>query len=241
MLKFNLKFNKNFQTTFNRLVEQYGEEFELLNGFHETQLNYTDFIDNFTQDNLAEVTIDPSANSFNKDVCSLNAEKGKSHDKLIVFNKIFYEIQKKFGIKRARQWLESEWNGALYLNNASSASYKPYCFSYSLDRLAEEGLFFLDNYNAKPAQHLDTFNSDVVEFVSWTSNRTSGACGLGDYLYWNFYFWRKDKAEGKFWEKKNGEFIDTSDKERRQTFQQFIYRLNQPFLRVIDQHLIMVT
>ena len=103
-----------------------------------------------------------------------------------------------------------------------------------MDRLAEEGLFFLDNYNAKPAQHLDTFNSDVVEFVSWTSNRTSGASGLGDYLYWNFYFWRKDKAEGKFWVKKNGEFIDTSDKGRRQTFQQFIYRLNQPFLRVID-------
>ena len=27
---------------------KYGEEFELLNGFHETQLNGTDFIDNFT-------------------------------------------------------------------------------------------------------------------------------------------------------------------------------------------------
>lgn len=233
-MKIDEKLNKNFQTTLNKLTDQYGEEFEWLNGLHEKQLNHSTFIENFTKDNLVEVTIDPSANSSKKDICSLEAEKGKSHNKLLAFNKIFIEMQKKFGIKRARQWAEAEWNGALYLNNFSSASFKPYCFSYSLDRLAEEGLFFIKDYNAEPPQHLDTFNSDTIEFVSWTSNRTSGACGLGDYLFWNFYFWRKDRDSGKFWEKKNGEFVDTSNKERRQAFQEFIYRLNQPFLRVID-------
>lgn len=80
------------------MVEKYGEDFEKLNGFHETQMNYTDFIDNFTRDNLTEVTVDPNANAVNKDVCSLNSEKSKSHDKLLAYNKIFYEIQKKYGI-----------------------------------------------------------------------------------------------------------------------------------------------
>ena len=51
------------------------------------------------------------------------------------------------------------------------------------------------------------------------------ACGLGDYLFWNFYFWRKDKESGKFWEKQDGVFVDTSDRERRQAFQELIYRL----------------
>ena len=94
----NIKTNKNFATALNKMIETYGEEFEKLNGFHETQMNYGDFIDNFTRDNVADTTIDPNANASNKDVCSLNAEKGKSHDKLLAFNKIFIELQKKYGI-----------------------------------------------------------------------------------------------------------------------------------------------
>lgn len=235
MYRVNIATSKNFTTTLNKLVENYGEDFEKLNGLHESQMNYGDFMDSFTKDNLTEVTIDPNANASNKDICSLNIEKGKPHDKLRSFNKIFHELQKKYGIKVARRWLESEWSGAFYLSNASSSSLIPYCFSYSLDRLADEGLFFLNNdYNNEPPQHLDTFNSDVIEFISFTSNRSSGAVGLGDYLFWNFYFWKKDKDAGKFWSRdpKSGTFIETSERARRQAFQEFIYRLNQPFLRV---------
>ena len=231
-MNLNIKMGKNFTTTFNKMCEKYGEEFELLNGFHETQMNYTDFIDNFTKDNVADTTIDPNANVGNKDIVTLNSEKGKSHDKLFCFNKIFYEMQKKYGIQAARDWLEAEWSGAFYLNNSSTSTQKPYCFSYSLERLATEGLFFLENYNNQPPQHLDSFNQMVVEYVSYVSARSSGACGLGDYLYWSFYFWYKDKMAGKFWQKINGEFVDCSEREMRQEFQRIIYRLNQPFLRV---------
>lgn len=196
-------------------------------------MNYTDFIDNFTRDNISEVTIDANANANRKDICSLNAEKGKSHDKLLSFNKIFYEMQKKYGIKDAREWLEAEWSGAFYLHDASTASQKPYCYSYDLTRLATEGLFFLsDNYNNEPPRHLDTFNDDFVEFVSWNANRTSGAVGAADYLIWSWYFWNKDKQNGKFWEKQGDKFIDASEKAREQSFQKIVYRLNQPFLRV---------
>lgn len=234
-MNINIKLGKNFTTAFNKMVEKYGEEFEKLNGFHETQMNYTDFIDNFTKDNLTEVTVDPNANAVNKDVCSLNSEKSKSHDKLLAYNKIFYEIQKKYGIQAARDWLEADWSGATYLHDAPSASMKPYCYSYDLTRLAKEGLFFLrNNYNNEPPQHLDTFNDDFVEYVSWNANRTSGAVGAADYLIWSWYFWNKDKEAGKFWEKHGDKFVDCSNKAREQSFQKIVYRLNQPFLR-IDQ------
>ena len=37
-----LKFNKDFERALNGLREKYGEDFEILNGFHESQLNFSD-------------------------------------------------------------------------------------------------------------------------------------------------------------------------------------------------------
>lgn len=169
-----LKVNKDFEKAMMSLEEKYGEDFEYLNGFHETQMNFSDFIDCFVDKNVADVTIDANANASNKDIRSLLNEKGKSLDKLFAFNKIFYEIKKKYNLKTAKEWLETEFNGGFYLHDAPSASYMPYCFAYDLTRLAEEGLFFLKNYNNKAPKHLTTFLDDVVEFISFMSNRSSG-------------------------------------------------------------------
>ena len=35
----------------------------------------------------------------------------KPHEKLLAFNKIYYEIQKKFGFQAANEWLRAEWMG----------------------------------------------------------------------------------------------------------------------------------
>lgn len=172
----NIKTNKNFTTQYNKMLEKYGEEFELINGLHDSQMNYGDFIDNFTKDNknTADNTIDSNANVSSKDIQSLLKEKGKSHDKLIAFNKIFYELQKKYGIKTAREWLDLEFGPYLYMHDAPSATYFPYCFAYDLSRLAKEGLFFIENYNNEPPKHLQTFLDDVIEYISFMSNRSSG-------------------------------------------------------------------
>ena len=223
-MNINIKTNKNFTTSFNKIIEKYGEEFEYLNGFHDTQMNYSDFIDGFVDKNISEITIDANANANNKDIVSLLSEKGKSHDKLIAFNKIFYEMNKKYGLNDAREWLESEYNGAYYLHDAPSSTYKPYCYAYDLTRLATEGLFFLNNYNSQPPQHLTTYLDDVIEFVSYMCNRSSGAVGLPNLLIWSFYFWKKD-CETNY-------CIKDKDYYLRQSFQKLIYRLNQPFLRV---------
>ena len=157
----NFKLNKNFATTFNKLCEKYGEEFEFLNSVHKTQLDDTEFIDHFTADNknISDNTVDPNANQKFKDIVSLRAEKGKSRDKLLAMNKIFYEVQKEYGFQTAKEFLEDEWSGATYLNDFVTASFIPYCFSYDLTRLCTEGLFMLgDSYNNLPPKHLDTFN-----------------------------------------------------------------------------------
>ena len=92
-----IKLDKNFTTALNKMVDKYGEDFEYLNGFHESQMNFSDFIDGFIDKNVADVTIDSNANASSKDIVSLRSEKGKSHDKLFAFNKIFYEMNKKYG------------------------------------------------------------------------------------------------------------------------------------------------
>lgn len=223
-MNINIKVNKDFERALQNTVSKYGEDFEILNGFHESQLNYSDFIDGFVDKNVADVTIDANANASHRDICSLLGEKGKSEDKLFAFNKIFMEIKKKYGLRTAKEWLDTEYSGGFYLHDAPSSTYKPYCYAYDLTRLAKEGLFFLDNYNNEPPHHLTTFLDDVIEFVSFMSNRSSGACGLPNVLLWTFYFWKKDCAEGYF--------LRDKDYYIRQCFQKFIFRLNQPFLRV---------
>jgi ribonucleoside-triphosphate reductase len=118
------------------------------------------------------------------------------------------------------------------LNDSTTASYFPYCWANDFTRLAKEGLFFLneDNelkrYNNKSPKHLTTYFDDVIEFVSFLSNRQSGAVGMPNVLIWAWYFWKKDVETGYY--------MKDPDYYLRQQFQKFVFRLNQPFLR-IDQ------
>ena len=221
-----LKFNKDFERALETLREKYGEDFEILNGIHNSQMNFSDFIDAFVDRNVADVTIDANANAASKDIASFRTEKGKSIDKVIATNKIFYEIKKKYGLKTAKEWLETEYTGGFYLHDFPSTTYVPYCYAYDLTRLAKEGLFFLKNYNSQPPKHLTTFIDDVIEFISFMSNRSSGAVGIPNILVWTYYFWKKDCESGFI--------INNPDYYVRQSFQKLIYRLNQPFMR-IDQ------
>lgn len=71
-MNISVKLNKNFTTTFNKLLTNYGEEFAKLNGLDESQLNYTDFIDNFAlADTVADASIDGSSNVGHKDIVTL--------------------------------------------------------------------------------------------------------------------------------------------------------------------------
>lgn len=222
-----LNLSKDFERCLEDLKKKYGEDFEYINGVHPSQLDFSEFLNNFvTNDTMADTTIDPNANANHKDVRSFMTEKGKSEDKLFALDKIFREIKKKWGLRTAKEWLEQEFSKGFYLNDSATASYFPYCWANDLSRLATEGLFFLDKYNHQPPKHLTTYFDDVIEFVSFLSNRQSGAVGLPNVIIWAWYFWKKDCEDGYY--------MKDPDYYLRQQFQKFIYRLNQPFLR-IDQ------
>ena len=226
-MEIELKLSKDFERTLEDLKKKYGEDFEYINGVHPSQLDFSEFIDNFVdKQTVADASIDPNANANHKDIRSFMTEKAKSEDKLFGLNKIFSTIKKQWGLKTAKAWLEQEFSKGFYLNDSTTASYFPYCWANDLTRLATEGLFFLDNYNNEAPKHLTTFFDDVIEFVSFLSNRQSGAVGLPNVLVWAWYFWQKDV--------KKGYYMKDPDYYARQQFQKLIYRLNQPFLR-IDQ------
>lgn len=65
-------------------------------------------------------------------------------------------------------------------------------FAYDLKDLAEKGLFFIKERNAKPPKHLITFVDFVKEYISFACNRSSGAVGLPNIIPYMFYFWKKD-------------------------------------------------
>lgn len=222
-----LKLSKDFERCLEDLKEKYGEDFEYINGLHPSQLDFSEFIDNFVdKDTVADSSIDPNANANHKDIRSFMTEKGKSEDKLFGLNKIFMEIKKMWGLRTAKQWLEQEFSRGFYLNDSTTASYFPYCWANDFTRLATEGLFFLGNYNNQAPKHLTTYFDDVIEFVSFLSNRQSGAVGMPNVLIWAWWFWKKDVEDGYY--------MKDPDYYLRQNFQKFLFRLNQPFLR-IDQ------
>lgn len=223
-MNINIELKRNFVNAYNALQNEYGEEMAAVNGFSPGQLSYTDFIDNFVDtDTVADASVDGNANVGQKDIVTLMNEMPKPHQKLLAFNKIYYEMNKKYGFREANAWIRAEWDGHLYLHDANTSSFVSYCFAYDLKDLAEKGLFFIENFNAEPPRHLTTFVDFVKEYVSYASNRTSGAVGLPNLLPYMYYFWSRDVA--------NGYFTETPEKYAKQNIQRAIYALNQPYTR----------
>lgn len=224
-----IDFDKNLYNDFVKQIEKlktnYNPELIKLNGFSDEKLDFTSFIDAFTSDNkIADISIDPNANSDTQDITSLINDMCKPHLKLLAFNKIYYETKKKYGVGQANKWLEGEWIGKSYMHDASSSTFLPYCYAVDLDQLVEKGLFFINKFKATAAKHLTTFNDHCLEYVSWLSNRQAGAIGLPSYLVYSFYFWKKD-VENDF-------YLKSPEYYKKQCFQKFIYDLNQPYLRI---------
>lgn len=229
MASINIKLGKNFTTQYNKLQGEFGTQIAALNGFDDNQLSYTDFIDNFVdKDTVADVSVDGNSNVGHKDIVTLLSEMSKPHQKLLSYNKIYYEIQKRYGFKTANEWLRAEWIGQLYMHDGNTATFKHYCFAYDLKDLAEQGLYFIGKgFNPEPANHLTTFVDFVKEFISYASNRSSGAVGLPNLVPYMFYFWHKD-VENDYLGIKSSR---NEEKYARQNFQRFIYAVNQPYTR----------
>lgn len=221
-----ISLDQDFSDKLTSLKSLYGEPLAKLNGLSDSNLNHTDFIDNFIdKTTVADASIDPSSNVGRHDMPTLLGELPKAHKKLLSYNKLYYEVKKKWGKEKADQWFQAEYDGHLYLHDGSSASFLSYCYAYDLSRLAEEGLFFLDDgtFNAAPPKHLETFIDFVKEFVSYACNRTSGAVGMPNLIPYMWYFWNKDCESGYY--------MHDEIYFAKQQIQRLIYALNQPYTR----------
>ena len=177
---------------------------------------------------MADASIDGNSNVNKKDIVTLLNEMPKPHRKLLAFHKIFYEMQKTFGFKAANDWLRADYEGKIYMHDADTSSFKHYCFAYDLKDLAEKGLYFIGApFNPEPAKHLTTFVDFVKEFISYASNRSSGAVGLPNLIPYMYYFWKKDIDTDYLGIATSG----NATKYAQQNFQRLVYAVNQPYCR----------
>ena len=145
-----IKLKRDFVSQYNKLQDEFGAYMARLNGFGGGQLSYTDFIDNFIdRDTVADASIDSNSNVSSKDIVTLEREMSKPHKKLLSFNKIYYEIQKKYGFYTANKWLRLEWIGTLYMHDADSASFRHYCFTGDTNILTDKGIYSLGSLNGQ--------------------------------------------------------------------------------------------
>ena len=220
-----VRLGKNFTTQFNKLITKYGTEMAKLNGIDEDQLSYVDFIDNFVDKEVtADSSVDENANVHTSNAATLLREMSKPHQILICMNKLYYEMQKKYGFKEANKWLELNFTRALYMHDMPTATFVHYCFAYDLKNLAEKGLYFLKEHNAEPPKHLGTFCRFVTEHTGYFSNLSSGACGYPNLIPYLYYFWKKDKENN---------YLGISEWKRyaKQNIQELVYQWNQPITR----------
>ena len=120
-----LKLSKDFERCLDELRKKYGEDFEYINGIHPSQLDFSEYIENFVDKNtLADSSIDPNANANHKDIRSFMTEKAKSEDKLFGLNKIFLEIKKKYdGIVYKRRVAMTYRDACFYAFTGKKPSY----------------------------------------------------------------------------------------------------------------------
>lgn len=207
--------------------------FEYLNGISEDQLSTNKNIDRILSNNShSDISIDGTSNIDKVDVVTLLNEAHKPDFKITALNKHFCVMRNKFGLKDAQEWLFSEYTGRSYLHDGWSSSLIPYCYAYSLERLAKEGQYYIENFNYLPARHLITFVDFIKEFVSWNCNRTAGAVGLPDIIVYLYYFYKKD-VENNYMgcNSKKSLFEEPNLSYFKQNCQRFIYGVNAPAVR----------
>ena len=115
------------------------------------------------------------------------------------------------------------WTYGIYMHDFNTTTFYHYCFAYDIKDIVEKGLFFIENYNAKPPKHLDSFIQILMEGIAWLSRRQSGAVGLPNLIPYLYYLWSRDV--------RNGYYTKDPETYKHQQLQSLIYRLNQPWVR----------
>ena len=209
-----------FDALIKRLKEKYGNSLFDIEGIGQ-QLDLDWYNKQFFKSQyISDATIDSNANVRAKHMGIYFAEAFKPFTKLNSLYVIWKELRDAFGLERANEFFEEQLKGGIYVHDSASTAYLNYCFAFTLRKIVEEGLVFIDTIKSEPAQHADTFIQHVIQFVMFSSNQMSGAVGLPDFFIWLWYFVKKDYPA----------FMNMvgAQKKIHQLFQIFTYSINQP-------------
>ena len=80
----------------------------------------------------------------------------------------------------------------IYLHDMSKLLILPYCYSYSLLNIFNNGIKYYPDFPSNPPKRLDSFISLVVEFSSYAANRTRGAIAFPDLIPFLAYYQKNE-------------------------------------------------
>jgi len=185
-----LKISYSFDPAFTKLIEgmyeKYPEELLKLEGIHPDQLDINKstrafFRLNKEGKNTAEVSIDANANVSGRDTITYAYELSKPNSKLNSLYNLWLMLKNLEGEEHANLAIESEVLGHIYINDSWDCG-RPYCFNYSMNDIAMEGLKMSNRLKVDPPKSLHSFLRQVEQFTVYAANSTLGATGLADLL-----------------------------------------------------------
>ncbi|MCX8028754.1 MAG: anaerobic ribonucleoside-triphosphate reductase [Brevinematales bacterium] len=179
------------------------------------------FTEKFFNQGLLATTIDSNANIRSTNVYTYLNEVSKPWTKLYSISKIYQKLKSTFSKEDTEYLVRYQIMGDIYVHDTHQAGFIPYCYTYSLKKIVNKGLFFMDTIKSTPFQHLSSFIQHVIQFVMFASNQQSETVGLPNSFVWTNYFYRKDIKDKTAYPK-------NSKRELYQYFQLLIYSLNQP-------------
>lgn len=220
---FPVTLDRQFKNKLEELHDKYGDGIMEIEGLSPKQLDTCDFFKNFmANQTVADASIDDNANVTGRNICTMLDESRKPFTKLLSRNKIYIEMKEDFGKEVADKFLEDVVSGRIYEHDSHNSSLMPYCFAFSIQPIVEKGLFFLNEMKGGRPKHWDTFNHHILEFIAYATQMQAGAVGIPDYLIYAYYFFRNDTKDMT---------VEQRNKYKNQKFQEFIFNLNQPYLK----------
>lgn len=184
-MKIKHSFDPAFDDLMQELFDKTPDEILKLEGIHPDQLDINEatkaFFRKSDDHTTADVSIDANANVSGKDTITYAYELSKPISKLNSLFNLWKNMKEQFGEDDANHAIKANVLGNLYINDAWDIG-RPYCFNYSTNDIALEGLKMSNRLVVDPPKSLYSFLRQVEQFVVYAANSTLGATGLADLL-----------------------------------------------------------
>lgn len=204
-----------FDSKFADYISTIPQDILALNGISKEQVSVANFYDSLMQSNigLADVSVDSNANVSAKTTASIMQEVDKPRQRLFALQGIWNYLVEFKSEKRAKEVMEAILYGLVYPHDLPLFMYDHYCYSFSAQKIMNDGLPFIPRLPSKPAQHARSFIAHINQFIQYASNHQAGAAAIPGLWIAYAYYAKKDNL---------------TLKERQQDYQEFIFTCNQP-------------